>query len=51
MGRVGPACRRFVRYYRNRVFRPFFHALPDNRLLRDRDTRLRGTGEDVGPAA
>ena len=28
MGRVGPACRRFVRYYRNRVFRAFFHALP-----------------------
>ena len=27
MGRVGPACRRFVRYYRNRVFRAFFHAL------------------------
>lgn len=27
MGRVGPACRRFVRYYRNRVFSAFFHAL------------------------
>jgi hypothetical protein len=27
MGRVGPACRRFVRYYRNRVFGAFFHAL------------------------
>ena len=36
MGRVGPACRRFVRYYRNRVFRAFFHAPPDNRLGRDR---------------
>ena len=23
-----PACRRFVRYYRNRVFRALFHALP-----------------------
>ena len=40
MGRVGPACRRFVRYYRNPVFRAFFHALPENRLVRDRHTRL-----------
>src|SRR6185437_4342658 len=40
MGRVGPACRRFVRYYRNPVFRVFFHALPENRLVRDRHTRL-----------
>jgi hypothetical protein len=29
MGWVGPACRRFVRYYRNPVFRAFFHALPE----------------------
>ena len=35
MGRVGPACRRLVRYYRNPVFRAFFHALPENRLVRD----------------
>ena len=27
MGWVGPACHRFVRYYRNPVFRVFFHAL------------------------
>ena len=27
MGRVGPACRRLVRYYRNRVFRAFFHLV------------------------
>lgn len=27
MGGVGPACRRFVRYFRNRVFRPFFTRL------------------------
>ena len=40
MGRVGPVCRRFVRYYRNRVFRAFFHALPENRLVRDSQTRL-----------
>ncbi len=40
MGWVGPACRRFVRYYRNPVFRAFFHALPENRLVRDRHTRL-----------
>ena len=40
MGRVGPACHRFVRYYRNPVFRAFFHALPENRLVRDRQTRL-----------
>ena len=40
MGRVGPACRRFVRYYRNPVFRAFFHALPENRLVRDRHTQL-----------
>ena len=29
MGRVGPARHRFVRYYRNPVFRAFFHALPE----------------------
>jgi hypothetical protein len=29
MGRVGPARRRFVRYYKNPVFRGFFHALPE----------------------
>ena len=40
MGRVGPACRPFVRYYRNPVFRAFFHVLPENRLVRDRHTRL-----------
>jgi hypothetical protein len=40
MGRAGPACRRFVRYYRNPVFRALFHALPENRLVRDRHTRL-----------
>jgi hypothetical protein len=28
MGRDSPACRRFVRYYRNRVFSAFFHTLP-----------------------
>jgi hypothetical protein len=27
MGRVGPACRHFVRYYRNRVFGAVLHAL------------------------
>ena len=40
MGRAGPACHRFVRYYRNPVFRALFHALPENRLVRDRHTRL-----------
>jgi hypothetical protein len=40
MGRAGPAGRRFVRYYRNPVFRALFHALPENRLVRDRHTRL-----------
>ena len=40
MDRVGPTCRRFVRYYRNRVFRALFHALPENRLVRDSQTRL-----------
>jgi hypothetical protein len=40
MGRFGSACRRFVRYYRNPVFRAFFHAPPENRLGRDRHTRL-----------
>jgi hypothetical protein len=29
-----------VRYYRNRVFRAFFHASPENRLVRDRYRRL-----------
>jgi hypothetical protein len=29
-----------VRYYRNRVFRAFFHALPENRLVRESQTRL-----------
>jgi hypothetical protein len=31
-----------VRYYRNRVFRAFFHAPPENRLGRDGHTRLAG---------
>ena len=35
MGRVGPAYRRFVRYYRNRVFRAFFHAPPEKLARRD----------------
>ena len=36
MSRVGPACRRFFHYYRNRVFRAFFHvhASPENRFGR-----------------
>jgi hypothetical protein len=34
MGEAGPACRRFVRYFRNRVFRAFFHVPLENRFRR-----------------
>ncbi len=34
MGGAGPACRRFVRYFRNRVFRAFFHVPLENRFRR-----------------
>jgi hypothetical protein len=52
MGRVGSACRHFVRYYRNPVFGAFFHALPENRLVRGRRTRLvQGSGEHAISAA
>jgi hypothetical protein len=50
---VGPACRRFVRYYRNRVFRAFFHALPEIGSC-EIDTRswpLQGTSETAANAA
>jgi len=40
MSRVGPACRRFVRYYRNRVFSPFFHVhAPGKSARADRETQ------------
>jgi hypothetical protein len=43
-GRAGPACHRIVRYYRNPVFRPFFHSLPGDWDWRGRHTRV-GSGE------
>jgi hypothetical protein len=44
---VGPACRRFVRYYRNPVFGAFFHAVREigSNEMREPAATV-GAGED-----
>jgi hypothetical protein len=46
MGGAGPACYRIVRYYRNRDFCVFFHALPGKTLSRASNTG-RACGEST----
>ena len=51
MGGTGPACHRIVRYFRNRVFRAFFHVPLENRFRRGGDASCReSTKVSVGSA-